>query len=134
MKKTAARRKSTPTEESEQIAVFRWAELQTQRYPFLRYLYHTPNGGKRDRVTAARLKAAGVKKGVPDICLPVPLGGYHGLYIEMKVGYNKPTNDQEDWLDALSGFGYRTAVCYGFDEAVEELKKYIALAGGKDIV
>ena len=130
MKKTAAERKPTPTEEAEQIAVFRWAELQKQRYPFLRYLYHTPNGGKRDRVTAARLKAAGVKKGVPDICLPVPLGGYHGLYIEMKVGYNKPTNDQEDWLDALAGFGYRTAVCYGFNEAVEELKKYIDLAGG----
>ena len=76
-------------EEQEQIAIFRWATMQEGQYPVLRYMYHIPNGGHRNKVTAGRLKAAGVKRGVPDICLPFPLGGYAGLYIELKAGKNK---------------------------------------------
>lgn len=81
-------------EEQEQIAIFRWATMQEGQYPVLRYMYHIPNGGHRNKVTAGRLKAAGVKRGVPDICLPFPLGGYAGLYIELKAGKNKPTTQR----------------------------------------
>ena len=82
------------SEEQEQVALFKWAKLQENVYPALRLLYHIPNGGKRDKVTAARLKAAGVKAGVPDICLPVPAGGCNGLYIEMKYGNSKPSPER----------------------------------------
>lgn len=114
-----------PYEENEQIAVFRWAALEESTYPALRFLHHIPNGGQRDKATAGRLKAAGVKRGVPDICLPVPLGGYAGLYIELKAGKNRPTPEQREWLSALTQFGYFAVVCYGFEEAVATITKYI---------
>lgn len=73
-----------PTEEEEQAILFRWAELSRATMPELEMLYHIPNGGLRSKTEAARFKAAGVKAGVPDICLPVARGEYHGLYIELK--------------------------------------------------
>ena len=88
-------------------------------------IYHVPNGGSRNRIEAANLKRQGVKEGVPDLCLPVPKNGYHGLYIEMKFGKNKTTKDQEEWLKRLSQYGYKTAVCYGAEEAREVIKEYI---------
>ena len=84
-------------------------------------------GAERGIVAAAsyEAKAMGVKRGVPDICLPVPLGGYAGLYIELKAGKNRPTPEQREWLSALTQFGYFAVVCYGFEEAVATITKYI---------
>lgn len=73
-------------EDTEQMGVIDWANWNLQRFPELKMLYHVPNGGKRNPAEAARFKAMGVKAGVPDLCLPVPMNGYAGLYIEMKYG------------------------------------------------
>lgn len=113
-------------EEQEQIMLFQWAKLHEKKYPQLKWLYHVPNGGQRNKATAARLKAAGVKAGVPDLCLPCPMGGYAGLYIELKYGKNKPSKNQQEWLEYLANAGYYTAVCYGFAEAVKTLKEYLS--------
>lgn len=53
-------------------------------HPELQLLYHVPNEGKRTWRTGARLKSEGLKPGVPDLCLPVARGKYHGLYVELK--------------------------------------------------
>jgi len=90
-----------PSESNEQIALFQWVSYQLKRYPELELLYHIPNGGHRYATTAKRLKAEGVKAGVPDLCLPVARGGYYGLYIEMKAGKNKPTDYQGKWQRLL---------------------------------
>lgn len=88
-------------------------------------MFHIPNGGQRAITTAKRLKAEGVKAGVPDICLPVPKGKYHGLFIEMKVKGNKPTENQELWLAALKEQGYYTAVCFGLESAIDVILNYL---------
>lgn len=119
-------------EEEEQIVLMQWAELQKGRYPELALLYHVPNGGARAKTTAARLKAAGVKAGVPDLCLPVARGGFHGLYIELKAGKNKTTEPQNQWLAALSRNGYKTAVCYGWAEASQVIKEYLTSRTGEE--
>ena len=75
-------------------------------------MYHVPNGGKRDKATAAVLKRQGVKAGVPDIMLPAARAGYHGLYIELKAGENTTTKKQKEWLEYLRQQGYYTAVCW----------------------
>ena len=118
----------TASESEEQIYLFQWAGYASKATPELDLLYHIPNGGKRDYGTAKRLKAEGVKAGVPDICLPVPSGKYHGLYIELKAGRNKTTENQDKWLEALSLQGYFTAVCYGWNEAREVIIKYLGRA------
>ena len=77
------------------------------RWPELRLLHAIPNGGKRDIRTAAMLKAEGVKPGVPDICLPVPRGGKHGLYIELKRRKGGTVSKaQEAWIRALMAQGF----------------------------
>ena len=108
-----------------QEALFSWCDMQRRKYPELRLLYHVPNGGKRDARTALALKRQGVKAGVPDLCLPVARGGWHGLYIELKVGRNKPTDLQKEWLKSLRQQDYATAVCYGWEEAAETLAAYL---------
>lgn len=115
------------SEENEQIALFRWAEFAMNQYPELKLMYHIPNEGKRSKITGARLKAAGLKSGVPDICLPVACGGYIGLYIEMKAGKNKLTDNQEKWLNALTREGNFTAVCYGWEQAKKVIEKYLSM-------
>lgn len=67
-------------ESGHQEALFSWAAYRTGLMPELQYMYHVPNGGKRDAATAVALKRQGVKAGVPDIMLPAARAGYHGLY------------------------------------------------------
>lgn len=112
-------------EDTEQMGVIDWAQWNMGRFPELKLLFHVPNGGKRNAREAARFKAMGVKAGVPDLCLPVPMNGFAGLYIEMKYGRNKPTDAQEEWIDALRQQGYKVSVCYGGEEAVRELEEYL---------
>lgn len=111
-------------EDNEQKALFQWAK--TQREPEYKWLFHIPNGGKRDKREAARLKAQGVKPGVSDLFLPVPRGGKHGLWIEMKANSNKPTEKQQLWLDDMEKQGFEVAVCWTWMEARDVLKRYIS--------
>ena len=115
-----------PTEEQEQIAIMEWAELSQSRYPDLQWLYHVPNGGLRSKRTAARLKAAGVKSGVPDLCLPVPRKGYHGLYIELKrIKGGRTSPDQDRWIESLTDNGYFCEVCRGAESTIRVIKWYL---------
>ncbi len=114
------------SESTEQQALFEWAEIAAKKTPELKLLFAIPNGGKRNITTAVRLKKEGVKSGVPDVCLPVPCGEYHGLYIEMKVDENKPTENQSWWIEQLQKQGYRVDVCYGWGEAVKVIVGYLA--------
>lgn len=90
-----------------QVSLFKWAKLASGARPELSLMFAVPNGGKRDYVTAARMKAEGVKAGVPDVFLPVARGGYHGLWLELKAGKNTVSPDQLAWHNALAMQGYR---------------------------
>lgn len=113
------------TESEEQILVMQWAELMKGKYPELEALHHIPNGGKRNIVTAVRMKKEGVKKGVPDLCLPVPRKGYHGLYIEMKRLKGKTSKEQDWWIEFLTKEGYAVEVCRGFEQAKDVIIYYL---------
>jgi len=90
----------------------------------------TANGGKRDKRTAASLKAQGVKAGVPDILIftPPPSGMFQGLALELKrpQGFGKARGrvsaHQRVWLEELRAIGWRAEVAYGYDHAIEILK------------
>ena len=115
-----------PSESVEQQCLFRWAEFASGKYPELRLMYHIPNGGARSKATAGRLKAEGVKAGVPDFCLPVSRDGYHGLYIELKRERGgKISQAQDKWIEALRAQGYQVAVCRGWESAKQEIEKYL---------
>ena len=59
-----------PSEHVEQVRLFAWAKYACSTLPKLSLLYAIPNGGARHKAVAAKLRAEGVKPGVPDIsCL-----------------------------------------------------------------
>lgn len=126
----------TPTEQAEHEAVIQWRDMTRAQWPALEWLHHIPNGGARDKVTAALMKRAGVVAGVPDLFLPVPMprhdgGDWHGLYVELKRAdhSNGPTAEQKRWLDHLRSAGYLVAVCYGATQAIKVITTYL---GGDD--
>jgi hypothetical protein len=111
--KTKAKGGKKPRREPEramQVNLFTWAKMASGADPRLKLLFAVPNGGKRDYVTAARMQAEGVKRGVPDVCLPVPAGGHHGLWLELKAGKNTLSEEQAVWLNLLRAHGYAVDV------------------------
>ena len=115
------------TEAQHQATLFKWALSVRQQYPCLKLLYHIPNGGSRDIREAANLKRQGIKKGVPDLHLPVARRGYHGLYIEMKIDTGTTSADQDWWLYELREQGYFCEVCHGWESARRVLEWYLTL-------
>lgn len=113
-------------EDNEQMILFRWAAMQSGKFPELELLYHIPNGGKRNKAEAARFKSMGVKAGVPDLHLPVAKGGYHSLYIELKAANGRVSENQTEWLAALNRQGNKAVVCYGWEQAAQAIKDYLA--------
>jgi len=90
----------------------------------------TANGGKRDKRTAAALKAQGLKPGVPDVLIftPPPSGIGRGMALELKrdSGQGKQRGrlspHQRIWLEELRALGWRAEVAYGYDHALEILR------------
>lgn len=119
------RRPTCDSEHAEQAALFRWAEFARARLPELALLYAVPNGGHRHKATAARLKAEGVKRGVPDVCLPVARDGAHGLYIELKTERGKATPEQIGWIRALRRQGYVAELCHGWESARSMIEHFL---------
>lgn len=116
------------SEHDHQVALFEWVALQSRYYPDLEGLFAIPNGGLRHPMTARKLKAEGVKAGVPDVFLSIARGKYHGLFLELKVGRNKPTRLQEEWLEFLQSQGYRAEVCRGWEAAAKTIMAYLSEA------
>ena len=102
--------------------------------PELEWMHAIPNGGYRDKITAAKLKAEGVKKGIPDVMLPLPMAfQYAGLYIEMKRSKDttfkrqagKTSEDQEKAIAYLRSVGYAVSVCFDWRSAAKDVQSYI---------
>ena len=115
------------SEATEQERVINWATFYAKDFSELALLHHIPNGGSRNQLEAANLKRQGVKAGVPDLCLPVPRNGKHGLYMEMKWQKNKTTDKQDWWLDQLRQQGYETAVCWTAEDAMDTIAGYLGV-------
>lgn len=117
------------SEAAEQTALFCWAALpeNQKRFPELKFMFHVPNGGTRDKREAGAFKAQGVKPGVPDICLPVRRLQWSGLWIEMKYGNNRPSPEQNAYLTFLQSQGFATVVCYSWVHASQMVESYLTM-------
>ena len=118
---------TTPLESQEQTTLFEWAARMTGKYPELALLHAIPNGGSRNPIEARNLRLQGVRAGIPDICLPCARKGHHGLYIELKrLKGGRVSEEQKKMILALQEQGYKAVVCYGWEEAANVIKEYMA--------
>ena len=83
------------------------------------FWYHCPNGGSRNGIEAAKLKVMGVKPGVPDCMILDQKHDYSGLAIELKVGYNKPSEHQLAIFDKLVERNWMVVVSWSLDEVID---------------
>lgn len=116
------------SEDTEQINVVSWAGWNMNRYPELKWLFHVPNGGSRNRAEAVKFKQMGVKAGVSDLQLPYPKGSYCGLFVEMKFGNNRQQETQKEFLADMAAAGHFVATCYSAEEAIKVIEEYLNLS------
>ena len=101
----------------------KWFRYQ---YPkFRKLLFHVPNGGKRNKITAAIFKAMGVVPGVSDLILLVSRHGYGSLCIEMKTPKGDQSPDQQEWEKDVTAAGNKYDLCRSFDEFEKTVNDYL---------
>ena len=118
------------SEHDQQKALFQWADYYKSKYPALDYMFAVPNGGLRNIAVAKKLKAEGLKAGVPDVYLDYAVNPYHGLRIELKnIKYGKkagkPTEPQKRYINYYNENNYCALVCWGWKEASEVIVNYL---------
>lgn len=114
----AIRKRRDDPEHRIQVELMERVRLLEAAYPELGDLHAIPNGGHRGKAAAAKMKAEGVKRGVPDLFLPVPRYAkepnfpqqFHGLYLETKTPAGRLTPEQRDFLARAVERGYACAV------------------------
>lgn len=117
-----------PLERDEQKALFKWAAIETRRDARLALLNSSQNGIRTTVQNGRHAKECGMKRGYPDVNLPVPCGDYHGLYIEMKRRNGTPFDlrpEQLWWISRLREQGYYAVVAYGWEDAASIIRRYL---------
>lgn len=126
---------SKPSEYQSQAAVIRWWDgFGCRRWSIPWFLlFSIPNGAvlagnaQRRAIQMARLKATGLRPGVPDLFLAVgkPSISAYGLYLEMKSAGGKLSDNQRAVITALRYGGYHCCVCFSADEAIRAITGYL---------
>lgn len=121
---TKPRKRPSDEEHQIQCACVQWFHYQ---HPGLRHnLFAVPNGGRRDKVTAAKLKAEGVLAGVADLILLKSNSRYGALLIEMKTRKGRQADTQREWQRRIEADGYKYVVCRSVDDFMREVNAYIS--------
>lgn len=109
-------------EEDLQIQCVKWFSLQFPKLAML--LHHSPNGGRRTTLEAARFKLMGTRKGFPDLVLFFPNARYHALFIEMKSKKGVQRPSQKAMQLALEQMGYRYEIVRDIGSFQDCIKRY----------
>lgn len=112
-------------EHQEQKALIEMCDFEGLKDPRFSMIFAVPNGGLRHKGVAVKLKLEGQRAGIPDLFLPVPNHKFHGLFIEMKIHPNKPSEIQVDTILRLREYGYAAGVCYSASRAFDIIKRYL---------
>lgn len=81
---------------------------------------HVGNGEWRHKATGGRLKAMGVRAGVPDLL--VWIRGGRAIGIELKAGRGTLSAEQMYWHARVASLGHRVHVCRSVDEVEAVLR------------
>ena len=102
------------------------------KYQYPNLLWTASAGGMRTSVgTGKKMKLMGYRKGCPDIMIFQANDKFYGLFIELKIKGNSQSPEQEQWQVQAEKNGYKYALVYSFNEAVETIKNYLGMRGIK---
>ena len=113
------------TESNEQIAAMDW--LRAQHPNIALHTLHIGNERKSTYYAGYIMKRMGVLKGASDLFMAWPVGGFHGLFIEVKSKIGRPSVEQKAFLQRMKDVGYRAEICYGAEEVINTMKDYLSL-------
>jgi hypothetical protein len=88
-------------------------------------LHHSPNGGKRNPIEAAKFKQMGVRTGFPDLILLVPNKDHPFLAIELKVGKNSQQESQKEYEREFAKIGAKYVVVRSIGEFIKVTNEYL---------
>ncbi len=117
-----------PTEDAEQRTLISWCRWMEGQHSDFGMILHIPNGEYRTPTTGKRLKAQGVRAGVPDLFLAVTTKDFGGLWIELKSQNGRVRPEQHEWIKKLQLHGYSAHVCYGWQHAAKVICDYLSLS------
>ncbi len=89
------------------------------------FFFAVPNGGRRDKVTGAKLKAEGALAGVADLILLIPKNGYASLCIEMKTPDGIHRDSQKLWQKEVEAVGNKYVICRSLEDFIREIQEYL---------
>ena len=124
-------RRGRPEEELQRTIIL-WADAKPYRYPALKWLFHPANGGGRSKAEAGALKACGVRKGVPDLIIPMRFSTTAGLAVELKTPTNSLSEDQREWLVDFHSNGYVVGVARSLEEFEILVQAYYGMRPNDD--
>jgi hypothetical protein len=138
-------RRIDPTESQIQCAIVEWANVTSCKCRHFSnpnnknigdFLFAIPNGGSRNIAEAVRLKKEGVKKGVTDLFLAIPImrHGYMvdfylscGLWLEAKTKKGKVSTEQKNWMSLMKDVGYPSVIFRSVEEGIQAIKDYLGM-------
>ena len=126
MKQSATLQRNKPRHEEHnlQVACVKWFRYHN---PLIgKMLIAVGNGGKRDAITGAMLKAEGVLAGVSDLILLIPNNRYHGLLIEMKTKTGRQSAAQKEWQKEVESLNYyKYVIVRSLEEFINVINDYL---------
>jgi hypothetical protein len=121
-----AKKRASPEEDLHRL-VFAWIFAMQRTHPILDFMMHVPNGGGRSKGEAGKLKAMGVRRGVPDVLCPFKCSGFNGFACELKAPNGKCSPEQNMFLTKAKNDGWLVGVCFTFDEFVSLANLYLGV-------
>ena len=106
------------------IQLFNWVRSMPDVEP---YVFHIANERKCTPFEGRILKRMGVSRGVSDYMIAIPSGPYHGMFLELKVGSNKPSEEQQKFLDDMTAKGYMAVCVWGYEAAKIAIETYLKM-------
>jgi hypothetical protein len=120
-----------------QATFFDWVRIKEKHDWRFSLVFAVPNGGQRHPRVAAKLKAEGVRPGIPDIIIMAPgryaEKDYPGAVIEFKAPKGSLTDHQSGMLHLINRAGYLVSVMRTPTAAISFLESYFGLESSEQV-
>ena len=133
-------------EEAIQKEFFKIIDPLRSKIRQIKWTHSNPNGGNINSIgVVVKLKNLGMVTGIPDISVPYPHAGFHGLFLEVKlpkeeVVYREKRKDkkktaiktylkpeQREFKKDHEDLGYACEVVRSVDEALDAIDYYLSV-------